>query len=536
MPTSPIPFCSVTLIACLFATTLVAGDTISTPDDAVAQVNRFIADGWTQHEIQPAGKCNDLEFVRRVHLDLVGRVPTQTEVENFVADGRDDKRSALVDVLLASEDHVQHFADVFDTLLMGRTEERKYSRRVDTGWRAYLETVFRDDRAWNEVAAEILLARPNDQDRKGSVWFLYERKDNHQAIAEAVAPAFFGVRIECAQCHDHMSADEIEQAHYWGLVAFFNRGKNTDSKRGPAIAESAIGGFSDFADIHGSSSPNLLKFLGAETVDEPRPAADAKQEDSDELYLASTVDGAPRIPKFSRRERFVEEVLNDHPNLARAMVNRLWAIVMGRGIVHPYDEMDSTHLPSHPELLDWLAKDFAENGYAIRRMVRMMVLSEAYQLQSLRPQGVDDPASFAWYLERPLTGEQLARSIQLVARGSFQNDAGLVGQFRQQIGDVLPDETVVGVDDALFYSNGSGLAEYLAASNEDQHLIHRVCEMSSNADRVDALFQAAYCRSPDDDEREAVVSFLEERSDSLPVALTHVLWSLITAAEFQFNH
>ncbi len=516
---------------------LVAGPLVaSEPTNGDAPINRFVQRRWDAESIEPAARCSDREFVRRVYLDLAGRVPTPQEVDEFLTDDRETRREALVDHLLNSEDFVQHFADLFDTLLMGRTHEGKYEQRAGSGWRSYLEDVFRTNRPWNEVAAEVLLARPEDKDKRGAVWFLYERDDEHQAIAEAVAPAFFGIRIECAQCHDHMVADEIEQAHYWGLVAFFNRGKNTKGKPGMHVAESAIGGFSDFANLEGDSTPNLLTFFGAPVVEESRPAADAKQADSEDLYTEASEKDAPRVPKFSRRERFVQQVLRDHPLLARAMVNRLWAIMLGRGIVHPFDEMDSVHPPSHPELLSWLADEFVESGYDIRGIVRRLALSDAYQLESLRPDGVNDPATFAWYLERPLTGEQLARSIQIVARGSFRNDADLVKQFRQQITDVLPDETVVGVDSTLFFSNGSGLDQFLSESDDAGGLLYRVSGLESDELRAEELFATVYAREPTVDESSAVTAYLAKRSGEQDRALRQVLWSLLTSAEFLFNH
>jgi hypothetical protein len=222
---------------------------------------------WQENQVTEAKQCADEVFVRRVHLDLVGRIPTTSERQNFLDDGRVNKRDALIQLLLNSEDYVRHMADTFDALLMGRGDQRKYQERQKHQWRSWLERVFRDNRPWNQVVADVLLARPQSPDDQGAVWYLYERDGNHQAIAEAVAPAFFGVRIDCAQCHDHMVASEIEQAHYWGLVAFFNRSKNENTKLGPRVAESAIGGFSDFANLEGASSPNVLTFLDAATID-----------------------------------------------------------------------------------------------------------------------------------------------------------------------------------------------------------------------------------------------------------------------------
>jgi Protein of unknown function (DUF1553) len=185
-------------------------------------------------------------------------------------------------------------------------------------------------------------------------------------------------------------------------------------------------------------------------------------------------------------------------------------------------------------LLGWLTADFAESGYDIRRLLRSLALSEAYQLASV--QAADDPATFAWYLERPLIAEQLARSVQLVAQGSFQNDQQLVKGFRQHLKEVLPDETVVTVNDTLFYSNGAVIEEYLASSNSEEHLIKQLIALESHEQRVQRLFLAAFGREPAEDETAAVAAFLEKRADSMEPALRQVIWSLVTSAEFQFNH
>ncbi|MEC8473025.1 MAG: DUF1549 domain-containing protein, partial [Planctomycetota bacterium] len=398
-------------------------------------VNRWLGQGFQERNVNISHQCSDEAFCRRIYLDLAGRIPTSAEFENWMQSSRD--RGLLIDRVLESDDFVLHFADLFDALLMGRASEKKYHERQQSQWRAYLEQAIRDNRSWEEVVEEILLARPEAPEQKGLVWFLYERNNDFQKIAESIAPSIFGVRIECAQCHDHMMADEIKQAHYWGLVAFFNRGKNSDSNGTLKVDESATGGFSEFADLSGESTPNYLTFLEAETVSEVRPDGKEEQEDSDDLYQPN---GSPlfnRVPKFSRREQFVKQVVRDHPRLALAFVNRIWAILMGRGIVHPFDEMDSMHRPSHPELLEWLAEDTRQNHYDLKRLVRGIVRSQAYQQTSVRRAGLEDPASFAWYLERPLTGEQLARSVMVALRGSADTD--VVGAFRQQFPEVLPE-------------------------------------------------------------------------------------------------
>ncbi|MCC9603102.1 DUF1549 and DUF1553 domain-containing protein [Stieleria sp. JC731] len=504
--------------------------------DPTKQINAEISSKWETSKVSPAEPCSDQTFVRRIYLDLAGRVPTAEEAKAFLAIEDSNRRQQLVDRLLQSEDYAQHFADLFDAILMGRKDEHVYDQRVRHGWRSYLETVFRENRPWDEVTREILLARPEDPNKDGSVWFLYERKDNYQAIAEAVAPAFFGMRIECAQCHDHMMATEIEQAHYWGLVAFFNRGKNSQTDNGPRISESAIGGFSDFANLEGSSSPNLLTFFDSRTISEARPEAGSKQEDSDTLYVSADVNGDPREPLFSRRAKFVNQVLDGHPMVPRAMVNRIWAILMGRGIVHPHDEIDSMHDPSHPRLLDWLADDFATHQFDIRRLVRSIVLSDAYQLSSIKSSESVSPDVFAWYIERPLTAEQLARSIQLVMRGGFDNNADVVKALRQQILDVLPDAIEITVADALYFSNNEKLNAFIEQSTSPNHLVWQAAQLAQPNQQAELLIKTIYGRPAEASEIDAIVDYLNQRSDRRQLGISQVAWSLLTSAEFRFNH
>lgn len=272
------------------------------------------------------------------------------------------------------------------------------------------------------MAEEILLAR--SEEKLGANWYLYARKEKPEAIAEAVSKDFFGVRIDCAQCHDHPLSSEILQKHYWGLVAFFNRTKNVGPHKKPMLSESAIGGFSEFSNIEGESFPNELVFLGDRRVEEPRPAKDAKPEDSPDLYVSIDKEEY-RIPKFSRRQAFIENVLHDHPLLAKSMVNRMWGWMMGRGLVHPVDAIDSYHPASHPELLDWLSQDFAKSGYDVRRLIKGLAMnllvhlsldrfSDPYSRSSSGNWIARFPSSCFWiHAPRGMSSSRLKRRIGL---------------------------------------------------------------------------------------------------------------------------
>lgn len=222
--------------------------------------------------------------------------------------------------------------------------------------------------------------------------------------------------------------------------------------------------------------------------------------------------------------------------VARAMVNRLWAVLLGRGIVHPVDAMDSQHDPSHPELLDWLAADFRNSDYNIRRLIRMIVLSEPYQLDSRRPPGVEDPAHFAWYIERPLTAEQLARSIQLILRGRFDNGAPLVRQLRKPLPEVLPESNTTKVSSALFLTNNPALNEFIASSTEADHLLARIRSADSVDSQIAQVVETVFGRAATAEEQQQIREFLSDDEAARTRRWQHVLWALLTSAEFRFNH
>ena len=407
-----------------------------------------------------------------------------------------------------------------------------------------------------------LLARTDETDVRAG-WFLYERKDKHQQIAEAVAPALLGIRIECAQCHDHPLAYEIEQAHYWGLVAFFARGKNQGTPAGPRVVESAIGAFEKYTDLAGDSFDAQLTFFGTATFNEDRDEKD----DSDELYRPGP-GKEPRVPKFSRRQIFADRVLLDHPLLAKAFVNRMWALLIGRGFVHPVDRMDSMHEPSHPELLERLAEDFNSSDFDIRRLVRNIVLSDTYQLDSRRIDPQIQPDTFAFGLEKPLSAEAYLRSISTALTGSVaEPDDEFLDDFRTRFGNLFAEENVTDVSQSMYLANNqrfnlwiteSPLLEKLRRAADEDLPPHptlspaipaaqgrgegtnesagRLTNESSNETAVREAFRTIFGRSPETSELSAAVAFIDSKPASRDQQLCSLVWAMITSAEFRYNH
>ena len=485
-------------------------------------IDALIAEGWSSRQLTPAALADPPTWCRRVYLDLAGRIPTTSEQAEFLAAPEASRREALVDRLLAAPGYAIHMRELWDVFLMGRPKRDAHEdRRRQNGWWTFLETAFRENRPWNETVRSLLVARPGSAEEKGASWFLYERRNEHQTIAEAVAPVIYGTRIDCAQCHDHPLTREIKQAHYWGLVAAFNRSKNVEG--GSEVSESAIGGFINFTNLKKESQPALLQLLNGRVVEEDRPKADERETDSDALYVEPAA--KVRVPKKSRRAAFADAATRDNPLLARALANRVWATFFGRGIVHPTDEMNGRNPPSHPELLDWLSKNFAAHGYDVRRLIRSIVLSRPYGLAT----GSPFPEAFAGALERPLTAEQLARSWDVALERSPDDDP----LRRATIGalpDVLPRDYNATFQQAQFFANSPALSGLFKPV--EGGAIRRLSSLPTPAERAREAFRCAYGRVPDATESEAATAFLRAHSGPPEAGIADLFWSLLTSAEF----
>jgi hypothetical protein len=484
-------------------------------------IDTLVAEGWQQRGVKPTAAVGDRVWCRRVYLDLAGRIPTPAELQEFLNAPKDSRRPALVDRVLASDEYAVHMRELWDVLLMGRPKrENTEDHRKNNGWWTFLETSFRDNRPWDEIVRAILVARPTQPKDQGASWFLYERHNDPQAIAEAVAPLIYGAKINCAQCHDHPLAREIKQAHYWGLVSAYQRCKNVDG--GAEVGESAIGGFDNFTNLKKESQPATLVLLTGVTIKEDRPG-DKKEEDSDDKYIDPKA--KVRVPKFSRRAAVADAATENNPLLSRAFVNRIWWVFMGRGIVQPPDEMTARNTPSHPELLDWLANDFASNKYNIRREIRGIVLSRAYGLgRSDAP-----PESFAGAIERPLSAEQLARSWRVAAGLPPQDDA-LRRAAIDALPDVLPKDYNATYQQAQFLADSPLLTDILKPNATNT--VSRLAAVNDPSKETREAFLAIYERLPDSEESAQSKAFLKARAKQPVEASRDLLWAMMTSAEF----
>ncbi|MFO0918345.1 MAG: DUF1549 domain-containing protein [Planctomycetaceae bacterium] len=321
----------------------------------------------------PAPSCSDAEFLRRVMLDLVGAIPSSAETRGFLDDPAPNKREVLVDRLLADPRHPLHMAAVFNVMWMERRPD-KYVPAAD--WLKFLQTAFQQNKPYDQLVREILTADSNKPETRPAAKFLLDREADPHLLTRDIGRMFFGVDMQCAQCHDHPLIDDYLQTDYYGLYAFMSRVSLfldvKDNNKG-YLAEKADGIVEFKSVFTGNAGKTRPRLLGGLELEEPRfPIGDD--------YVVPPTKDPKSVPKFSRRELLAQALADGtNPAFRRNIANRLWAHLMGRGLVHPVDLHHSANPPSHPEVLELLANEIAVMKFDLRKMLRELALTKAYQ-------------------------------------------------------------------------------------------------------------------------------------------------------------
>jgi hypothetical protein len=498
-----------------------------------ARIDRMLEEAWAAKGITPAAPATDAEFLRRVYLDLAGRIPTVAEARAFLADPRPDRRRHLVAGLLRRQVHARHMATVWRHLLLPEADSNIGTRLLVPGFETWLRGHFETNKPYDELVRG-LIAAPIAK-RTGGFDFMtvgdaspvafYIGKDaKPENLAAATARVFLGVRLECAQCHDHPFG-EWRRDQFWGLAAFY-------------------------AGIKGQSQNDLFTVPESETAD----TREVTIPGTERVVKAAYPDGTEPEWKFkslgSRTTLAAWVTRPDNPYFARATANRVWAMVFGVGLVEPVDEMAGGQdvTAHHAGVLDALAKGFAGHKYDLRFLLETIVSTRAYQLAGT---GKGGPV-FSRHPLRGLTGEQLYDSL---AAATGLPDAGPEDPFARFTGGSPRDEFLArfpvqpgrpvdyetSIIQALTLMNGKLVGE--ATSPSRSELLVGVLEAPffDDAGRIETLYLAALSREPTARERERALAFVNRAAvgndaDRRREALADVFWALLNSAEFVFNH
>ncbi len=482
------------------------------PAHRVAErIDAVLGAHWQKGNMQPAGLADDATFLRRLMLDLTGRIPTPAEFEEFRSDPDPKKRDRLIERLINGEEFAGHFAHRLDQIIQGR-----YAGNAEfIGW---LEKSLAGGKPWDRMFEEMMLGPWKEPEQKPANRFLDKRAKTSDVLANDAARVFFGVDISCAKCHDHPLVADWTQNHYYGMVAFFNRTTGGNGK----IGEKTEGEVTFLAG-DGKERTAAMMFLSGRQVVEPAFAARPKQKQ--------------KPPAISRRERLVKLALEDRVFFSRSIVNRIWAEFFGGGLIEPVDQMHSESVPRVPGLLDWLAEDFAANAYDLKRLIRAMVSSRAYQLDSRFGEASPKPdaESFAIARLRPLTRRQLAASL-LIATGT--NSPGELDQEKIASLESALDPRIAAfqssADEALFLSNSPAVQKLFQA--EGNNLAARLAKISDANELARVAVRAIFTRDPRPDEQQELAAWIKSQAGDQSRTAEQLVWALATSAEFRFNH
>lgn len=508
-----------------------------------AKIDHLIAQRWTTAKVEPAARADDAEFLRRVYLDVTGRIPSVAEARTFLDDQRPDKRALLVEQLLSGSRYVNHMTNVWRALLLPEAGNNFQVRLQQAPFEAWLKKQVVRNVGFDRLARDLLTAPVGGSGGSplaalygdgGPLTYYLAKEFRPENLAAGTARVFLGISVECAQCHNHPFAD-WKREQFWAYAAFFS---GIQSQRQM-----------DFL-LPGREDPNRRELTIPGT---------------NQTVQAKFLDGTDPVWKARGTRATLAEWLTSpsNPYFARATVNRTWAYFFGTGLVEPVDEMvGGSSTASHPELLDLLAKEFVEHQFDIKYLIRAITATRAYQLGSAGPRDrTDDPTLFARTRLRGLTAEQLFDNVALATgfRDKGGGDdllTGIVGGERSARSEFLtkfapserPADAQTSILQALTLMNGKLIAS--ATSLERSETLAAVVDtpLLSTAERVDTLYLATLSRKPLPRERDRAVHFVQDaekgsasrddrtRQTASRNALADVFWALLNSPEFILNH
>ncbi|MCA9000055.1 MAG: DUF1553 domain-containing protein, partial [Planctomycetaceae bacterium] len=527
--------------------------TISDDNSVRGFVNQSLHKAWEDHEVTPAPLANDAEWIRRVHLDLSGRIPTPEETERFFKDSRSDKRARVLNALLESRDFATHFATVWTNLLVGRSQEQEFDRGALFAW---LEGQFGKNRSWRETVTELIAARGTG-DESGPANYLLAHLNNEAVPATAVtARTLLCEQLQCTQCHVHPTAKDWGQGRFWELNAFFQQARVETH----VFVDQETGERTELREL---VDWNSLEPTYYETLQGVIKVAYPRLEETEITQI-------PADESRTLREQLAELLFADEDfQVAKAFVNRTWAHFFGYGFTSPIDDM-GPHTPvSHPELLDGLSRAFVDSGYDIKKLIRWVCLSEPYQLSSHGDEvgvaeGIDVPEQgeqplFSRMYPKSLTAEQIFDSLMVAAGVSpvelhrlAKADGERERWLQQFFVDLETEENseVTTLDGSLpqtlLMMNGDLIQR--AVSPDQGAVVGRILgdNRLSETEKIRELCLAALSRYPDPEEvsaiRQALRRHVKQRTDrnvpariALNEGLRDVYWAYLNSSEFLVN-
>ncbi len=486
--------------------------------------------------IPPSEIADDGTFIRRVTLDIVGRLPTAPEMKDFMASKDAKKRTTLVDRLLDSPDYAEFFANKWSSLLRNQRTQPVYARGTYLFWQ-WIRDSIADNKPYDRFVREVVAAA-GDIDHSPAVAWYRQVKEQKQQM-EDVAQLFLGTRMQCAQCHHH-PFEKWSQQDYYGFAAFF---ANVARKPGA--------------------------FTGEEMIYNKRGTAQTVNIRTKQPVMPTSLGGSALKlkPEQDPRHSLAEWMsAKDNPFFAHTLVNRYWKHFFNRGLVEPEDDMRETNPPVNPELLSALATDFMKSGYDMKKLIRTITTSTTYQLSAVpNAHNAKDRQNFSRYYPKRLNAEVLYDAVNTL----LDVESNFAGQAPGTRAVALPDNSynqstyflsVFGRPDSssacecertqeaslaqsLHLLNAADIQTQLARGNGRADMLTK--DTRPDDDKITDLYHIALSRDPNANEVKFARSHLEKKTNGKTgdvafkgkkEAFEDILWALLNTKEFLFNH
>jgi hypothetical protein len=509
MPRSCVRAALLTALLCLPAARAGAPPARLSAAALSARIDAHVAAGWKGRRVVPAPPADDAELVRRLHLDLTGRIPDILAARDFVENPDKDKRAKLIDRLLADDRHALHLANVWRAWLLPESG-RRADPAATTTFETWLRLQVKGNARWSEVVTGLLTGGPEES----AGLFTQANENAPEKLAAASSRLFLGVKLECAQCHNHPFA-RWSRKQFWEFAGFF-----------------ADGGAAETGTERGVAPPGTIRIPGTSRT-----------------VSARFLDGkAPAATTDRRRALAAWLTARDNPSFARAAANRLWEYFLGVGLVEPVDDFREENPASHPALLALLGREFAAHDFDVRYLIRAIVGSKTYQRTSRQTHpGQADARLFARMRVRGLSPEQLFDSLALATCQKDDPDslpraadapsprADFLRRFPNHDRRAAQQTTIL---QALYLMNGKLVSEAASLAHNQNLAILARAKGVPVARRIDQLFLLTLARRPTAAERARLGRYVGQGGPGKDPAqaLCDVFWVLLNTGEFSVNH
>lgn len=504
-------------------------------EELIGFINQQVREGWQANNVEPADVADDSEWVRRVHLDIVGHIPDMETVEKFLADKSKSKRAELIDKLLDDAGYVRNLTTIWSNLLIGRTAMRQ-DRISRDDLKKFLRQSFSKNRAWSEIVFDLLSAE-GDMRENGATNFLMAHLNDGAVPATAIsAKLFLGLQVQCTQCHNHPFND-WKQDQFWEFNSFFKQARRQEHRKYNEKTGRMDFDYSELVPVDFEGPVYFEKRNGLMQVAYPKFGGTEVNPDK---YT-------------NRRQELAKLVIQgEKPYIADAMVNRMWGHFFGYGFTKPVDDMGPHNPPSNPVLLERLAREFVKVNYDLKQLVRWICNSEAYNLTSrMKPTNAKDNPSagetpmFSHVYVKSMSAEQLydslivATNAHKAGRSSWEKAEEQrkqwLGQFFQTFGTDENDEATSfdgTIPQALTLMNGA-LIENAVSASKGSLLNDVLTSKGGDNEKIKKLYLATLSRAPSQNEIRAATTILKSTPKE---AYQDLYWALLNSNEFIFVH